>query len=270
MGFCHEGIEDNEGSEEPPPQFPEYAISEEAIHHNRIAEESWLNSQEAIHHNRIAVESWLNSQAAHMARIEASNTRRAAFLQSKQEEFSAHCLTCLDMECRRTHQRRGRWLGRGKLVACPKKLSDLPSSTLGLLLGHRTGKATRARLERESYACEEIISWKRKFGLAEAIYKQERDKANRQDSIELYSGNLKGRLGMSLAEAIAQLPYIDISTHQGPTKVFKGFCLPKRGARTGDYYVNDTEKAICTGYNRWTFMNGANAVLVGNRWTYTE
>ena len=199
----------------------------------------------------------------HLERVMASRERRTVFLHQTQDEFRVHCVTCTDENCRATHMRRMRWLERGKLVACPNKLSSLPQSTLGLLT-QKKGIAGHKKflLYTESTRLGEELRSRRINGFKEALRHQESVATQLKESRALTKGSVVSRTGQSLRDFV-QAPM------QSPgIKTFKGFTPPKRGARVGDLWESGSKQGICTGYNLWTLSDGTKTHLdkATNKW----
>jgi len=195
-------------------------------------------------------------QTRHLERVMASLERRTVFLHQTQDEFRVHCITCTDEACRATHMRRMRWLERGKLVPCPKKLSSLPKSTLGLLAKQKPISPSKMQLLcNESVQLGEQITQRRINGFKEAKLRQMSLAKQVKDERAQTKGSVVRRTTLPLSSFV-QAPM------QSPgIKTFKGFTPPKRGARVGDLWESGSKHGICTGYNLWSLSDGTKTHL---------
>jgi hypothetical protein len=193
---------------------------------------------------------------------QASQARRLTFLYHKEDEFRAHCLVCTDAVCRKTHDRRMRWLERGKLVPCPPPLSSLSKTTIGALLSRRrTGHLKSRNLSAASAAMGESVNNRRMFGLEMAIQVQLQAAVRQLQIRRATSGSVAKRSvpGGDL-EAIVACHFGEGNPPHG-CKVTQGFTPPKHGARVGDLWVKDDQMGVCVGFNLWRLNDGSKTYL---------
>jgi hypothetical protein len=193
---------------------------------------------------------------------QASQARRLNFLYDKQDTFRAHCLVCTDAECRKTHDRRMRWLERGKLVPCPPPLSSLSKTTIGLLLSRRrTGTKKSMDLHAASAAMGESVNSRRQFGLEMAIQVQKEAAQSRLNTRKATSGSVAKRsVPGGALDAIVACHFGEGNPPHG-CKVTQGFTPPKHGARVGDLWVKDDQMGVCVGFNLWHLNDGNKTYL---------
>jgi hypothetical protein len=193
---------------------------------------------------------------------QASQARRLTFLYHKEDTFRAHCLVCTDAECRKTHDRRMRWLERGKLVPCPPPLSSLSKTTIGFLLSRRrTGHVKSRNLLLLLRAMGESLNSRRQFGLELAIQTQKEAAQSRLSIRKATSGSVAKRsVPGGTLDAIVACHFGEGNPPHG-CKVFQGFTPPKHGARVGDLWVKDDQRGVCVGFNLWRLNNGNKTYL---------
>jgi len=253
-------------------------IEHEDVEVRTMGQREWIEQEQMVrmmqreqmdqeHMDQIVEEQQMNAEE----RI-ASRVRRESFLQEKIREFRTHCLDCSDPECQRNHERKGRWLHRGKLMPCPPRLSSLSKLELGLMLSVRCPPSLKKfrDLTRnfDHYVNPLWSSW-RGWGLVKAIEKQ---MAAKRSFVALRSStkdSVKLRLGLALSEV-----FIDIETVKlrPGVKVFKGFTPPKRGARVGDIHQQESAPTygVCVGYNLWRYSDNSTMVLTGKQWKKSD
>lgn len=177
-----------------------------------------------------------------------SKMRRDGYLNAKKEMWASHCISCTDAACVVTHERKTRWLDKGKLCAMPPPLSGEGKLMIGYLLGFRQmGKEKPTRFD--WLITDDKERNRRGNGLVDAIYKQQ--------SVAHEKKTVRNETAGNNAERLA--------TGAG-VKVFTGFTLPKRGARTGDRYEKDGRAAQCVGFHLWLWADGTKSRLDGKNW----
>jgi hypothetical protein len=198
---------------------------------------------------------------AHYQQMRASAARRTMFLNQTRVDWGVHCVTCADPVCMANHERRTRWLNRGKLVPLPPACSSLDRTTIGLLLcRNKISEVKLLTLTRYTPVPES----RRQQGFMDALERQNDAAKERKQVRAATAGAVTKRHGTTLALARANLATLE----QKPgVKVFKGFTPPKRGARTGDLYISGATKAICIGFHLWSFADGSRQRLKDNKWT---
>ena len=185
-----------------------------------------------------------------------SRMRRTGYLTAKKESWEEHCMFCKDKVCQETHERRTRWLEKGCLVPCPIPLQKETKTVFHLIQdGQYLRRSVLYRQATELLGRElstiEILS--RRKGLECAIQRQ-KDVANTNKQVRANTaGSIVSRLGTTLSMALMD-NHDDLQKRMSNpgVKVFKGFTPPKRGARTGDYWMNSGKIFICSGYYLWT------------------
>ena len=204
-----------------------------------------------------------------------SRMRRTGYLTAKKESWEEHCMFCKDKVCQETHERRTRWLEKGRLVPCPIPLQKENKTVFHLIQDGQILRSSclyrraTALLGRELSTIE-ILS--RRKGLECAIQRQ-KDVANTNKQVRVdTAGSIVCRLGTTLSMAIMD-NHDDLQKRMSNpgVKVFKGFTPPKRGARTGDYWMNSGKIFICSGYYLWTnlYDNSHRIILQGKKWCFT-
>ena len=207
----------------------------------------------------------------HEEQVLASRVRRESFLVEKIREFRSHCLDCTDPECQRNHERKGRWLHRGKLVPCPPRLSSLSKLELGLMLSVTCKMSCRKfnRLtEYFKYDVDKCWATRRGLGLVNAIEKQMALKRRFVEMRLSTKDSARSRLGMRVSEVFADIETVKLLPG---VKVFKGFTPPKRGARVGDIHQPDSSLiyGVCAGYNLWRYSDNSTMALTNKQWIIT-
>jgi len=215
--------------------------------------------------DQAAMQAWAVRDQAHRARVAASAARREIFLQQTRADWASHLTTCTDAACMATHIRRTNWLDRGRLVPQPAPVSSLGRTMIGLLMA-----AGRMSSNKQRTVCRytEMPSSRRMMGFMYACHKQQETARFNAGVRAQTAGAVSKRHGTSLAVAKATLSTFTSDSNPG-VKVFKGFTLPKRGARTGDLYITATDRAVCVGHNLWHHADGSRSRLVKHAWTTT-
>ena len=177
-----------------------------------------------------------------------SKMRRSGYLNARKEEWTRHCTSCSDASCIATHERKTKWLNRGKLCAVPPALRTEGRMMIGYILGlKRMGKEKSRRL---AFLIPDYKEHQRRsFGLWRKIEIQQEEAQRRKMVRTETAGNNTERLATGVG-----------------VKVFTGFTLPKRGARTGDRYEKDGRAAQCVGFHLWQWVDGTKSRLDGKHW----
>jgi hypothetical protein len=166
-----------------------------------------------------------------------------------------------------THIRRTNWLNRGRLVPVGPSVSSLGSTLIGLLMSRGRMSRTKRQAVCPSAA---MPSGQRVRGFmwaqARQIEAAQHNAANRGAT----AGAVSKRHGTTLAVAKTNLSTFTSDSMNPGVKVFKGFTLPKRGARSGDLYITPTNRAICIGHNLWLNADGSKSRLVKHAWTHVQ
>lgn len=197
---------------------------------------------------------------AHQAQMHASAMRRRVFLNRTRADWTTHCATCTTPSCMANHERRTRWLNRGKLVPLNTPCSSLGKTMIGLLLA-ANGISTHKWSTLTAYT--RAPESRRQRGFIAALERQNTAAKERKQVRATTAGAVSKRHGTPLSVARANL---DTLEQKPGVKVFKGFQPPKRGARTGDLYIHGAAKAICVGWHTWAYADGSRQCLKDNAW----
>lgn len=205
-------------------------------------------------------------QAAHRQQLRESQMRRYGYLTARQQQMAAHCATCTDSECAKTHERKTSWLNKGHLVPCPPTLKAVGKTMIGFLLcSYRHNKKKKELSERlfpRGAPSDKEFSMRQR-GLMMAIWEQKAAASEAKNVRLVAKGSVVKRLGCSLGDykkgAFGDLP------NEG-CKTFKGFLPPKKGSRTGDFWVKDDIRYTCIGYHLWQNPNGSKLSLQKGKW----
>ena len=212
------------------------------------------------------MQDWAARDRAHRAQVAASAARREIFLQQTRADWSSHLTTCTDPRCMATHIRRTNWLDRGRLVPQPAPVSSLGRTMIGLLMA---GGRMSPRKQRTVCRYIEMPSSKRMLGFRQACYTQQQEAQSKAAARAHTAGAVSKRHAAPLSVVKANLNDFEATPHFPGVKIFKGFTLPKRGARTGDLYITATNRAVCVGHNLWHHADGSRSRLVKHAWTTT-
>jgi len=215
---------------------------------------------------------------ARQRRKHDSTMRRTGYLAAKKQEWSMHCTTCKTDTCIALHDRKTQWLERGHLMPCPPKLCTESKMFIGFLLcsprAHwRKAEQLSSMLFRPVFQPSSISLGRRRAGLLSAIAAQE-DEAKRKQAIRDESkGSVVLRLGCNVNDYIEKPWLSRYRVFSQPTagcKVFKGFMPPKKGARTGDFWLKDHEKSLCIGFHLWLKPDGTKLRLQKGKWLLAQ
>jgi len=209
-------------------------------------------------------------QAAHRQQLRESQMRRYGYLTARQQQMAAHCATCKDSECAKTHERKTNWLSKGHLVPCPPTLKAEGKMMIGYLLctyrHNKKKKELSERLFPRGAPSDKEFSM-RQNGLMMAIWGQKAAASEAKNVRLVAKGSVVKRLGCSLGD------YKKGVLGDQPTegcKTFKGFLPPKKGSRTGDFWVKDgdrdCDRYTCIGYHLWLNPNGTKLSLQKGKW----
>lgn len=206
--------------------------------------------------------------AAHRTQLRESAMRRKGYLAAMQQQLASHCVTCTDRECAKTHERKTNWLSKGHLVPCPQKLKAEGALMIGFLLASRYKNYKKVKELKErlfhpwNMPSEKALS-SRHYGLLEAIRKQQEAALHAKAVRLVAKGSVVKRLGCSL-EDYKKTPWTAVMSAN--CKTFKGFLPPKKGSRTGDFWVKDGVKHTCIGYHLWLNPYGTKLSLQKGKW----